>query len=936
VLRCLTSGPFDDYPDIPAALADIDVPPQVHELLVQCTSPDPLARPQNAVVLRSRLREIQSARQRRFSTYVRRLQLRVGEDAARRLVAPPLDRDPDAVERALASELSQGAHLLRYTDGAGNVSINTLELIGRERRLRLAVLPGRPELALTKVNNDTDPALEGLRRRGWPVSDQIAWTSRPQPPAAAMDAKDLVLAGLDDHYIRLDDEKHRQAENVLFDRWIDLLDAKESLELEREPPLPYKSIGIEGRRVTFFLSEAAGADILGKERICRSPAGQLVGGPGVVIAQDDTTVTLAYQRKVKGLPPIGELARHIGPAAAALRRQRNAVINVRAGISVRPQLRNLLLDPSRIAIPVGCAIVSWSGQALDDDKKTAVATAMGSPDFFLLEGPPGTGKTSFITELVQQQLARKPDARILLVSQTHVAVDNALVRLAEAGVGDLIRLGKDDDPRIAAEARKYLLDQKMPEIVRQVRQRAEAELRQRATAAGVDPRRVADAAAILELIEALGELSSAQAQLNGLDSAPGRGDGQLPDFGEQDTEAQIASLNDRVQALTERVDELHERSSLALRGDQELPRYSASQVARDAFDAVIGDDDQLRKLVDLLTLQAEWFRRIESGRELEGVVLRASRVVAGTCLGFLSHPAVRDLDFDLCILDEASKATATETLVPLSRSKRWVLVGDPHQLPPMQEEVLDHPELMQRHGLERADVEQTLFQRLLDHAPAAARHRLTHQYRMVPGIGDLVSECFYDGQLVSMSPYALPGWDVTYKPVTWLDTGARADRYEQAAGTSVVNHCEVRVIRRAIAALRAEVDKGVIKPPGGRPLRVLVLTAYAGQAEQLRRAVAGPSSPELEIEVNTVDAVQGREADITFYSVVRSNKQRRLGFLGPLHWRRINVALSRSRYGLVIVGDAQFCESTRGPLSKVLTHIRRHDATCRIGDASDG
>src|SRR5262249_25138246 len=148
--------------------------------------------------------------------------------------------------------------------------------------------------------------------------------------------------------------------------------------------------------------------------------------------------------------------------AAALRRQRDAVVNVRAGISVRPQLRQLLLDPTRIAVPAAHAIETWSGRALDDDKKAAIATAMGSHDFFLLEGPPGTGKTSFITELVQQELARRPDARILLVSQTHVAVDNALVRLAEAGVDDLVRLGKDDDPRIAAEARKHLLDQKMP------------------------------------------------------------------------------------------------------------------------------------------------------------------------------------------------------------------------------------------------------------------------------------------------------------------------------------------------------------------------------------------------------------------------------------------------------------------------------------------
>ncbi|RNH98227.1 hypothetical protein EEZ25_27065 [Micromonospora aurantiaca] len=935
-LRCLTNGPFDDYPDIRTALADIDVHPSVHQLLTQCLSYDPQARPQSAAVLRSRLREIQSARRRRFSNYVRRVEVRVNEEAARRLAAPPLDRDPEAIERALASELVQGAHLLRYVDGAGTVSANTLELIGRDRRLRLAVVPGRPELVLTKVNEAPEAVLEGLRRRGWPVSDQIVWTSRPQPPAAAMQAKDLVLAGVDDHYLRLDDDQHRQFENRMFDAWVDLLDAKEALEIEREPPLAYTSIDVEGRRVKFYLKEASGSDIEGKDRICRGPAGRLVGGPGVVIKLDDTTVTLAYPRKIKSLPGTGELVRNIGPTAEALRRQREAVVNVRAGISVRPQLRRLLLDPTRIAVPVPRAIESWSGRDLDEDKKTAVAAAMGSPDFFLLEGPPGTGKTRFITELVQQELKRKPDARILLVSQTHVAVDNALVRLAQAGVADLVRLGKEDNPRIAAEAREHLLDRKMPGIVRQVRQRAEAELKRRATAVGVDPGHVAGAAAILELIEALHQLGAAQARLDGVDTVSGSTGGQLPDFGEQDTEAQIAALNDRIQVLVERADELRQRANVALAGDLELPQDLTLQGARDAFDAVVGDDGQLRKLVDLLTLQAEWFQRMESGRELEGVVLRGSRVVAGTCLGFLSHPAVRDLEFDLCILDEASKATATETLVPLSRSKRWVLVGDPHQLPPMQEEVLDRPDLMQRHNLEPSEIGQSLFQRLLDHAPVGARRRLTHQYRMVAGIGDLVSACFYDGRLVSMSTHGLPGWEALYKPVTWLDTGSMADRRERADGTSVVNHCEERIIRRAIASLRGAVDKGVIKPSDGKPLRVLVLTAYSKQMEQLRRAVAGPRSPNLEIEVNTVDAVQGREADIAFYSVVRSNTQRRLGFLGPLHWRRINVALSRSRYGLVIVGDAPFCESMPGPLSTVLTHIRRNGDTCRIGDARNG
>lgn len=69
---------------------------------------------------------------------------------------------------------------------------------------------------------------------------------------------------------------------------------------------------------------------------------------------------------------------------------------------------------------------------------------------------------------------------------------------------------------------------------------------------------------------------------------------------------------------------------------------------------------------------------------------------------------------------------------------------------------------------------------------------------MVAGIGDLVSACFYDGQLVSKSTHALPGWDTLYKPVTWLDTGSMPDHHEQADGTSAVNHCEQRIIRCAI------------------------------------------------------------------------------------------------------------------------------------------
>jgi superfamily I DNA and/or RNA helicase len=108
------------------------------------------------------------------------------------------------------------------------------------------------------------------------------------------------------------------------------------------------------------------------------------------------------------------------------------------------------------------------------------------------------------------------------------------------------------------------------------------------------------------------------------------------------------------------------------------------------------------------------------------------------------------------------------------------------------------------------------------------------------------------------------------------------------------------------------------------------MAGYRKQMEELRRAVAGLGSSLLDIEVSTVDAVQGRESDVTLFSVARSNKHGELGFLGPRNARRINVALSRSRYGLVIVGDAAFCEAIPGPLQTVLSYMREHAGTCEI------
>lgn len=953
-VACLTGRILTDYPQLDDALGEIDVPPEVEALLRQCTSGDPGARPRDAMALRERLQEIQTRRNRKW-LQPRMAQLDFKDQAVRGLVAAPHDRDPEAVERALRAEVSRGTHLVRVIDsGTGQTMIDTLDLVGEQRRLRLVVLPNQPTFVVSRVNEDSEAALDKMRRRGWPVAEEITWTSKRQPPAAARQTMDMVLAALDEHYLRLNDEQRQRDENRMFDKWMDLLAAKEDLERTRTGALRYTSIEVNGKRVRFRLAAGPDAEVLGEERVCRIEAAdgsgrdRIVGGSGVVIAQEDIVLTLSYPRKPQNLPSAGELVLDIGPARAALTRQRDAVVNVRSGIAVRPLLRELLLDATRIgqqAVPI---TAEWFDNQLDADKRTALGRALGSKDFFLLEGPPGTGKTSFITELVRQELHRNPTARILLVSQTHVAVDNALVRLADAGLDNLVRLGRANDDRIAAQARRHLLEELMPAWVGKIRQRAESHLRQLADDQAVELTHVQGAATLLECIAALTDQAAAEARLRALGGTPRRAktrsstykpsaaDPVSPD--EEEIVSEMTALTELVERTAERVHTLRSRAAELLgtaRMDALVtPETPLTAVAmRAAFAAVVGDDPRLDKLVGILQLQAEWLQRIESSRDLEAVLLRRARVVAGTCLGFLSHPAVRELEFDLCILDEASKATATETLVPLSRSRCWVLVGDPNQLPPMQEEVLDDEELMQRHNLDRAEVERSLFRDLLDQAPDVARHQLTHQYRMHPGIGDLISTCFYQGALHSVTNPELPGWDQLYKPVTWLDTARSNRRRESPSGTSVLNRYEVQVIKHALAELKTALANDTVRTEDGRPLRVLVLTGYRKQMEELRRAAAGSSSPQLEIEVNTIDAVQGRENDVTFYSIVRSNPHGELGFLGPRHWRRINVALSRARYGLIIVGDAPFCETHPGPLNDVVTYIRQHPENCRIRTA---
>ncbi|MCZ7581805.1 MAG: DEAD/DEAH box helicase family protein, partial [Fimbriimonadaceae bacterium] len=310
--------------------------------------------------------------------------------------------------------------------------------------------------------------------------------------------------------------------------------------------------------------------------------------------------------------------------------------------------------------------------------------------------------------------------------------------------------------------------------------------------------------------------------------------------------------------------------------------------------------------------------RIASGTEFEAALVVASQLVAGTCVGIAGAPGIDDEAFDLCIVDEASKATATETLVPLVRAKGWVLVGDEKQLPPFLDEALRDRTVQDDFGLDPDELKQTLFGRLARGLPAANSRSLNRQYRMVPQIGDLISACFYGGTLESADREPL-GFtaELQGSPVCWLATdGLRGRGERETGGKTFLNLCEAREVMRHLKKL----NKATAQTADER-LHVLVLAPYLAQVSELARRVRQERErlSHLDVEVNTVDAAQGREADVLIFSTVRSNPQFKMGFVRDLE--RANVALSRGKYLLTIVGDASFFEQAGGPLGDVLRYV---------------
>jgi hypothetical protein len=717
------------------------------------------------------------------------------------------------------------------------------------------------------------------------------------------------------------------------------------------------------------------------------------------------------------IPRSGEL--EVVPNSVIFDVQRKAVKVLHNGQARNPHLLPILVDhhyqPYRVA--------KHHHAGLNAEQLAAFQHALTVPDLLLVLGPPGTGKTYTITEIVRHHcsLTKK---RVLVTAHTHKAVDNVLSRLADPL--EVVRLGQET--RVGPEARHLLIDVKAKEMQADILKRTEMKA-QRFACFLDNPQQIIDwyneltqlilqiekseqeqrnlyqqeqsitrRVAVLyqdELDHIQDQLYTYEQQLAVLKKKIAKWERiwrnvlskmDLPLIGRfftwcfwraeerlvqarnnyEETENRYVSTDRACESLQVRMQQaLWADTEYRMVTDAKQKIEQSLEHSRQRAATVVGmlrgtveqllhgvpptdtlTADILRQftgwynrrysfLVRRARLLRDWRKALEQREEqLRPELIRYADVIGATCIGIATAKWIEDIEFDLAIVDEAGQICLPDLLVPLARANRAVLVGDHRQLPPFVgdevkvylDSLLDEEEEM-GDGTIADLLRRSTFEILFEYADRHRRLvRLTRQFRMPQAVAEFVSKHFYNGRLYTEHPdkvFNAPHDDPLFRcPLALIDTSGIAKRQgeqqsrqavEEWAAPGYTNTIEAVLIATIAAFYERANENWVIIVPYRVQVQCII--------EKLQSSLGG-SVAHLAYRVSTVDSFQGSECSKVIYGFTRSNLHGEIGFLKEL--RRINVAITRAKEQLVVVGDFETLTNATDEGFRSLAHSLYH------------
>lgn len=609
----------------------------------------------------------------------------------------------------------------------------------------------------------------------------------------------------------------------------------------------------------------------------------------------------------------------------AIGRRQLATERILGGRGIIPNLPEVFdplseIQPTSVSVPADLGLEKYD---LNDEQQDALLNTLKHGPLSLLQGPPGTGKTKFISAFIHCVLSNGLARNVLLVSQSHEAINHALAKTNELAKKhstplSMVRVGQEN---MLSENIKPLHDLAQQQRYREnFSSEIKARIAMAAEAIGLPAEYIEEVAALhLNLGELVEKLNATELTQQSA--------------GEEQAEvlaAQKSSLLTTFHAIASA------KYQCEFTGRDYMGAYGQIQrdlAIRHDVNSPIGED----KLMRLVKLSQE-FRQVLGNPKANftSFLTRSRQVVAGTCVGIGRHAiGIVDHSYDWVVIDEAARSSPTELAVAMQAGRRVLLVGDHKQLPPTYSPDFQKS-VASGLGLKKLN----LFT-LNDFARAFQSNygqqcgkTLVAQYRMAKPIGTLVSNSFYGGQLrTERGPCGaeyelLP--PVLEKELTWVDTSDQGDRaYDNKpnGSESRYNDAEATVILSILRSIAEASDflAALKDQPEETGPHIGVICMYAAQRDHIRHRFnqSDWAAPIRDmVKIGTVDSYQGKENRIILLSLVCNNAKGDIGFL--VRPERINVALSRAMDRLVIVGASSMWRERRGsPLYTVVEELRR-------------